>query len=158
MFSIYKFSEVHALILRILIIYDILFSVTSLRTMVFPSIVFNAVFSFWKAFLRRNSATCNEWCTTLFYDNIFLCSLNWSDKHLWRLNVLYVNPNFSLFCSAVNLVTILGHQNPGSGSKSLLSLKCQIRIKRIRIRNTDCRGYTKTRLACRATVWSPSFF
>jgi hypothetical protein len=46
MFSIYKFSEVHALILRILIIYDILISGTSLRKKVFPSLVFNAVFSF----------------------------------------------------------------------------------------------------------------
>ncbi len=57
MFSIYKFSEVHALILRILIIYDILFSGTSLRKKVFHSLVFNAVFSFCIVFFRRNSAT-----------------------------------------------------------------------------------------------------
>ncbi len=53
MFSIYKFSEVHALILRILIIYgqeECPFYWYQFEEEGFPSLVLNIILSFWKAF------------------------------------------------------------------------------------------------------------
>ncbi len=83
------------------------------------------------------------------------CSLLWSEGFSSSLDLLHGGPGTSklqfwkkilhLF-SAVNFSKIFGHQNPGSGSGLVFSLKCWIRIRNQRnwIRNTAWKPWKKT--------------
>ncbi len=91
----------------------------------------------------RNIMFWSAGCALLRSEGFF-CSLDVLYGSLEIGELKFFQKTFDFFSSVI-FIFIFGHQNPGSRSGSVFSLKCWIRIKWIRIRNTKEKD----------TVWIP---